>query len=469
MKTHLLTVAFLIAGLIARADDAAPPSGIIRFATPEKDKLTGVVTAIEKDQVVWDSPLLEKPSPFLLSKVIEITQLANTPEIPANYETVVTLTNGDTLHGQLASVTDQAIELDTWYAGKLSINRLTVENVKIVDRPKVLFRGPDSLDGWTRTGNQRDRAWTYEGGSFVSNAAGGISRDLQLPEQCRIAFDLEWRTKLRLRMVCCSDRIDSDSPANAFELVIQQRFLYLRKRWSTDKRTEQNILGPSQNVSEFNENEKARVEFCIDRKKGVYNLIVDGRSVALWNDNEPKAGTMGGGLHFISEEMNNNLRISRIEVTPWDGVVEQMPDPEDLNAAERQENEEKERKEKEAAGGRMILRNGDSLAGEVLGIRDGIMKVKTQFSELDLPVSRLKTISLKPVPLETAILKNGDVRAWFPDGSRVVFRLDSSTADGLTGFSQNFGTATFQRAAFSRIEFNLYAPEFQALRGEKSW
>lgn len=467
MKTHLFTAILLSAGPSSFGD--TPAGGSIRFATPDKDKLTGAISEIGKDEIIWNSPLLEKPSPFLLNRVVEITQSAVTPDSEANHETVVTLTNGDTLHGQLSSVTDQTIELNTWYAGKISLNRLMVESVKVIDRPKIFFRGPDSLDGWTRTGNQKDHAWTYEDGRFVSHAAGGISRDLNLPEVCKVSFDLHWKSRLRLRLISCSDSIDQEAPPNAFELVIQQRYLYLRKRWRADNRSEQNIIGPSQNVSEFMENEKARIEFCIDRKNGVFNLIVDGKSVGIWNDNEPKVGTMGGGLHFITEDNNGGVSISRIEITPWDGVVEQVPDPEDPNLAERQAAEEREKKEKEAAGGRMTLRNGDTLAGEVLGIHDGLMKVKTAFTEIDLPISRLKNISLKPVSQETAMLKNGDVRAWFPDGSRVIFRLDSSTADTLTGFSQNFGTATFRRSAFSRIEFNLYSPEFQALRGEKSW
>jgi len=452
-------LAFLLLALPAVA---APSLGKIQFLN--HDQLNGTVAAIEKDRIVWSSPLLEKPAPFQLNKILEINQPTISPELAPGYEAVVSLTNGDTLRGQLASVNDKGIELDTWYAGRILLNRVVVESVKIEERAKLLYHGPDSLDGWTRAGGST-KSWTYESGNLISGASGSIARDVKLPDQFRIAFNMEWRASLRIHLICCSDKVDAESPTNCYDLTMQRRFAYLRKK--TPLRGP-SVLGQNQNIPEFAENESARVELCVDRKKGVFNLIVDGRSAAVWNDNELKDIPTGGAFHFVAED-NNPIRISRIEVSAWDGVIEQMPDSEDLNVAEQQDNEAKENKAKEVEAGRMMLRNGDSLAGEVLGIENGVMKVKTRFSEINLPVSRLKTIMLKPAELETPKLRNGDIRAWFANGSRVVFRLDSATPETLTGYSQNFGTATFKVEAFSRIEFNLYDPAFQEARGEKSW
>ena len=58
-------------------------------------------------------------------------------------------------------------------------------------------------------------------------------------------------------------------------------------------------------------------------------------------------------------------------------------------------------------------------------------------------------MALKKVDLERCIRRNGDIRAWFPDDSSIVFRLDGVTDDTLTGSSQNFGTATFK---ISRVQ-----------------
>lgn len=457
-------LAFLL--LAVPSLQAATDSGMIRFFN--QDQLPGGVASIEKDLIRWDSPHLEKPAPFFMKQVLEINQTPKPHETKEPCEAVITLTNGDSLRGQLSSVTDQAIELQTWYAGKLTLQRPMVESVKIIDRPKLVFQGPDGLEGWKRVDSEK--AWTFESGRFKSSGPGQIARDVKMPATCRVAFDLTWRSSLRARIAVCTDDVTTKEPSNAYDLMIQRKYVYLRKRWSTNGGGGTNILGQTVNVPEFTENEKARVELCIDRKKGVFNFIVDGRSVAVWNDADFKDGAMGGGLHFIAED-STPLTVSRIEVSEWDGVVERQPSAEDPFLNEEDEDGQKAppKNKEEVPAGRMILRNGDSLQGEVLGIENGIMRVKTSYSELKMPVSRLKTIALKPVEREEAMLKNGDVRAWFPDGSRVVFRLDAAAADGLQGFSQNFGTATFKPEAFNRIEFNLYDPKFQTLRGEKMW
>lgn len=462
MITRTILASLLLASGPVLADEG---SGSIRFFN--QDLLPGSVTAIEKDLIRWSSPELEAPAPFFMNQVLEINQTATTPNIDARCEAIVSLTNGDSLRGQLAAVTDSAIELDTWYAGRITLRRPMVEGVRIVDRPKLIFHGPDGLDGWTQPDDKK--TWTFEFGRFKSKGAGQIARDVRIPEVSRTAFDLSWRGQLRFRIVLCSDDIDTSEPSNAYDLVIQRKYVFMRKRWNSNGNVNTNIIGQTVNVPEFNENEKARVEICIDRKKGVFNLIVDGRSIAVWNDTEFKQGAFGGGLHFVADE-TSPMTLSRIEVSEWDGTVEHQPTPENLDAAEEEENHQKEPpKKEEPSPGRMTLRNGDTLVGEVLGIDKGIMRVKTSFQELKLPVSRLKTIALKPVDREEAILKNGDVRAWFPDGSRVVFRLDAATPDGLQGFSQNFGNATFKPSAFNRVEFNLYDPKYQTLRGEKTW
>ena len=137
-------------------------------------------------------------------------------------------------------------------------------------------------------------------------------------------YTFRWRSSLRARIIVCSDDVNSANPSNAYDLIIERRYVYFRKRWSSNGNGGNNILGQTVNVPEFSTNEKARVELCVDRKKGVFNFIVDGRSVAVWNDNDVKEGTMGGGLHFVSADASP-LMISRIEVSEWDGVVNSSP------------------------------------------------------------------------------------------------------------------------------------------------
>ena len=124
-------------------------------------------------------------------------------------------------------------------------------------------------------------------------------------------------------------------------------------------------------------------------------------------------------------------------------------------------------KDKADEAGRMKLRNGDSISGEVTKIADGVMHVKTPFAEVKLPVSRVRNIMLKPASLEEPIRRNGDVRAWFPDGSSIVFRLEGTSKEAITGSSQTFGKAEFKTTAFNRLEFNIHDPKINDLRAEQ--
>ena len=469
MKTRLFSTLLLLPAL---SPGAEAPSGNIQFST--RDQLTGTATAISKERIVWSSPLLDHPAPFFLNKVQELNLSATIPENTAGYEAVVALTNGDVLRGQLASVSDKEVQLDTWYAGHIVLSRVMVESVRIEDRPKLLFHGPDSIDGWTMTDRSGDRTgakpWAFENGGLQSKGAGGIGRDVGLPDLCRIAFTVDWRSEFHLKLNFCGAKFDTVNPGSCYELAIQRRYANLRKRTALGGGMP---VGQSpSSMPDLSESENARVELCMDRKKGVFNLFIDGHPAALWNDPDPKTHPTDGGIQFVSDTAGYSTKISRIEITPWDGQTEEPVDPDNqLNpfGPNRPDGEEKEPKPKEPEAGRMLLRNGDSLAGELVGISDGIITVKTRFGDVKLPAGRLKTVALKPVELETPKIRDGDIRAWFADGSRVVFRLDSASLESLTGYSQNFGTATFKTSAFSRIEFNLYDPVFQDLRGEKAW
>ena len=95
-----------------------------------------------------------------------------------------------------------------------------------------------------------------------------------------------------------------------------------------------------------------------------------------------------------------------------------------------------------------------------------------------IPVSRLRTFSLhtkeeredyKLGRYEIPRLYQGDVRAWFADGSRVTFRLESSSDGRLGGYSQAFGNASFDSSAFNRIEFNIYEEDFEVHRSGGGW
>jgi hypothetical protein len=449
--------------LITGMSGAETTGSIVRFSN--NDRLSGSLESLTTDRLVWNSPILENPTPFHLSKVLEVTLPSEQPVLDARHEASVTLTNGDLVRGQLAGVSDAAIELDTWYAGRLRFNRLMISDIRITERPDLIYRGPASLEGWKLSGGKP--AWIYQNSGFRSTGSGSIARDVNLPQESSVAFDIEWRDRLMFKFVIFSNELSSDRPASGYELQFQQRSVSLRSCKG------QRFIGHS-NAAALQENEKAHIEVRASSKTGKVSLYIDGNAVENWSDTEIGRNDFGHGIHFIA--MNSlPVQVSRIEVGAWDGEIEKIPDPQ-FQAGFRGFGEDlvdESEKEAEPVGkpkdGRMEMRNGDSIAGEVVSIRDGRITVKTTFREVKLPIEALRSLALKPVDLERCIRKNGDVRAWFPDGSSLVFRLEDVGDGMITGYSQNFGTAQFKLSAFNRLEFNIYETDFDEIRTATGW
>ena len=455
MKSFLI---LLVLAISAVADEA---KSSVRFSNG--DRISGSVESLTTDSIVWKSPILEKPVPFFLKNVMDLTLVPEEPEITARHEASITLTNGDLIRGQLASVTDEAVELETWFAGRLKFNRLMIADIRIAERPDFIYRGPSGLEGWKQSGDKP--AWTYQNGGFRSLAAGSIARDVALPDECAIAFDAAWRSSLGLKLVFFSDDLARENPATGYEIVFQQRSVQLRS--CKTKR----YLGHSPNAVALQQNEKAHIEIRASLKSGKICLFIDGQIIDVWTDPEAARTETGRGIHFISVG-SAPVQVSRIEVRAWDGEVDQVPDPQaaaGLPDAMETDEDPSPAQKTALESGRMELRNGDNIAGEVVSIVDGMITVKTPFREVKLPVETLRAVALKPVELERCKRQNGDVRAWLPDSSSIVFRLDATAEGTLTGFSQNFGTATFRTAAFSRIEFNIYDPDLEDIRLTNGW
>ena len=469
MRTFPAIAAAIATPLGCLAADATPPAAPANptawFASG--DQIPGTVTRVAgPDSAVFESPVLTESAEIDFSKLLEIRADTATPSTADDHLAVVTLTNGDTIRGRLSGVTDAAISLDTTAAGLLNFRRSMVDSLVINDHPRSLFLGPVSLDDWKTSSPD---AWRFESGAFISKAPGSVGRDIGLPQQVSISFDLAWRGSLRFRLSFFSDQPEADNPSNSYNLVCQRRYVYLGKRWSDNGEIGSNFIGQSANVTDLGDKEKVRIELRADRKNGLFILLINDKRVATWNDPDTTAGKLGGALHFVAED-TTPLQVSRIRVTPWDGSDEEGEAPDKNTQAPADEPPASD------GGQRIALRNGDSITGSVVGIENNIVTIKSTNGEIHLPVQRMRSLALHteadkkdPDRYEQPKLMAGDIRAWFPEGGHIVFRLDSIDNGILKGYSQTFGNADFRADAFQRIEFNIHDWDLEPLRPKGVW
>jgi hypothetical protein len=439
---------------------------LIRFSN--EDQLFGTLESLSRDAVVWNSPIQTRPVPFLAKEVLDVTLPGQMPALTSGHEATLTLARGDSVKGEVASVTDDAIELDTWYAGRLKFPRVMVRELKISDRPKLLYSGPTSLEGWTLS--TEPAPWKYRSGAFISVEPGGVARDMELPDGFRLSFEATWRNQLHLTVILYSDDASTDQPENGYEVNFRGRSVQVQRCGG-----DPNTLQPQASVQGLLQNEKADIEIRASSRTKSLALYVNGRFIESWVDQAMNADTLGRTVHFVSHD-NGRLKVSNLELSAWDGILDETP-PLANGLGNRLRNIEMFGDEQADARpvkdknleGRMMLRNGDSIAGEVQSISEGMITLKTSFDEIKLPVARFRDIALKPASLEEPKRMIGDVRASLVDGSSIVFRLESFEKDKVRGFSQNFGTADFDLKAFNRLEFNIYNPGLDSLRAKEEW
>lgn len=449
MKTSLIFL-FLTSFCFAAQDTA-----IVRFANG--DKLSGNAIALNLDTLTWESELLKDQAQFKLNQILDLqlpSKLDNKSTEDAGHEAVLELTNGDSVRGLLVGLNDNEIRIKTWYAGEMVFRRLNVKSISISRNSKVLYRGPLGMDGWTLSG--AEGTWIFANNELVSKSTGSIGREIDFSDEVKIVYDISWKGMMRSKIILFAADIKSATPNTGYEIIFQGNMIRIRRL------SDNMWLGSKMSTKQAQINEKSNVAIQVSRKTKKIMIFIDDELQGIWQEDGLDKSS-GKGFQFACEG-TYEVAISNIVVTEWDGFVDEslaedveFRDPRfgimQLNRGMQMQTPPEPT---ELPEGRMMLSNGDTLEGEVLGIEGEMIKIKTPFAEVVFPVHRINNIALKKAELETPKLYNGDVRAVLADGSKFVFRLDDVKDGKLIGFSQNFGRAEFFQSAFKRIEFNIY-------------
>lgn len=457
----------LVILLLAVSCNGQEDASVVRFSNG--DQLTGEVLELSTERLTWRSQILKEPAEFDNRYVMDLQMpsgSARPEKAVAAHEATLEMTNGDSIQGTLTGLTETEIRLRTWYAGEMVFRRVNVRAVNIAKASDYFYRGPNSLEEWTLSNKG---AWVFKAGSLQALSTGAAAREIAFPDEFVIGFDAAWRGAFRPKIVFLSTEVEGMGPKGGYEMVFQGNSVHVKRSgWNT-------WLGHTSNAGQLRENERARIEIKASLKSGKILLYVDGELVDLWEDKAVDVESIGKGLHFITQD-RSPLRISNLEVTGWDGRYDEVPNQRDRLMGRNFRGgvdfgeEEGELDAKGAApDGRMVLRNGDTIEGQALGIDGEEITLKTPLGETKFPVARLKNILLKEADMETPKRNLGDVRATLADGTRLVFRLDGVEGEKILGFSQNFGEAEFRKDAFKSIEFNIYDRKMEKMRLEKDW
>lgn len=411
-----------------------------------------------EDRLIFDSKLLTNPAEFYLSEVAAVRlQEGERGQNTAN--TVVRLANGDTHRGKMSGLNDDAVLLETDYAGDLEIRREFVTQMRFPSLLDFTYYGPKNIDEWIIHGREND--WRLEEGKLSSNGPHAIGLKRSMTRSIQLSFDAEWSATTNFSVEIFASSADEQAQRSSYRITFQNdgvRFNRLlqgqRARFNNRRFFNRNRNSPLQGA------QSGRFDIFADSESGSIEVYFNGEELGQWQDEQPDATNLGGCLIFENESYDL-LKIGEIDLAPWDGT----------NFNEGAKVVSSDINTPSSEGDRVVLINGDSVLGEIGELKEGCLAIKVFEREVQIPANRVRSIRLfNPIFVEFATVPlpreyNRDVRAYFDDGKFVTFRLDAIDGDKLIGYSEAFGEQSFTKASFQRLEFNLY-PDYTVDRVE---
>jgi hypothetical protein len=437
----IIVATLLLTPTISAQNTSGPSTnaraGILQLT--DSSTLHGSLASIsETNGLVWRHPAAKEPLQFFATN-IHLVRFENA-EAPTHGFTPTCrfqFKNGDELMGNIRDLSDGKLRFQSWFGDNIEAALPVLEAILFSARGyNLLYEGPTNTNGW-RIG-RNPRSWEYKDGAFVANGADLLGRDFGLTGSSSLEFDLSWNSAFSLSITLYAQVIDR------FDYSSSAYLLYLGTGSVSVQRVQAGagaiMLGQAQ-IPEMLRRNKMRFEIRCNKEDATISLFADGRFIQRWKDSSQGGFVAkGGGIVFFSQVDTRALRLSNIRVSEWDGRFE--PDsmtnlPTDLDI--------------------VFLANRDKVFGKVLSIEPTKATVEAKQTKLDIPLERVTQIRFAKAASETNLFAR-DVRATFPGGESVVFKLeqwDSARTNGVKGVSRTFGPLAFDPQKIRQLQFNL--------------
>ena len=435
MKSFLLMAAFgaFASAVLSVAQETPARGGILQLT--DGSSLHGALNAIDDTNgLVWAHPAAKQPLGFSLSN-ISLVRFESAQQPPQSFTPTCRFQfkNGDELMGNIQSIADNTVRFKSWF-GDVEAALPALEMILFSARGyNLLYEGPTGTNGW-RVG-RNPRSWEYRDGAFIANGADLLGRDFGITGSSTLEFDLAWNGSFSLSITLYAQVIDRFDYSSSAYLV------YLGTGSVSVQRVQAGagavMLGQTQVPDMFRRN-KMHFEIRCNKEEATISLFADGKFIQRWKDTSQGGFVAkGGGIVFFSQVEARALRLSNIRVTEWDGRFE--PDaltnaPTDMDV--------------------VYLANRDKVFGKVVNLEETKATVETKQTKLDIPLERVTQIRFAKSDSVTNTLPN-EVRASFPGGESVVFKLDHWSPTEVKGTSRTFGPLSFDPKNFRQVQFNL--------------
>lgn len=272
------TTRFAVVGLLVQT--AMLQADVATFAG-EKGKLNGSLQGFDANGIIeWQSPYSKEPLKLLADKLdrVEFSTSAQSEE-PTPVQ--ITLRNGDILPvNRVIALEEGNLISETDAAGMLTIPRAAIASAQFgISKQKVLYSGFDNIREWT-TGIGKADNWQRNGKGLISSGRSIAARELELPENFILSFELAWETRSPGFQIGFADSLAEDPrKQNLYSFNFDGSGMRISRHAPGDTRARTLAQWPRR-PPDFPDN-RFTAEIRVDRSKRRLELFIDGESEGL--------------------------------------------------------------------------------------------------------------------------------------------------------------------------------------------
>ena len=366
------------------------------------------------------------------------------PETKGAMPARVRFRNGDVLDGNLITLGANVLEFESACVGKLAIPRSLIRSISPQSTNQVtVFDGITGTNDWTLADvtavGEEGGYWSYQSGAFLATKAASIARDVKLPDQTTMDFDVNWRGTLNLAIAVFTDSMkpiklmdkENEPPfANFYSLQINSQSISLIcvSRSEPLRRLEQ-IIAPGLGTKN-----EAHITIHASKERRSLTLLIDGVVVRQWTEGLQIA--QGSGVRFVHQGQGS-VRLSNLRVRQWDGRLEEAG-----NNPHRGPDEA------------VITVMGEKLIGKLLTYDVSGVELRTGQTPFKVNLDRIQRVEFSGVDQTAASTGKARLaRARLGNAGIISFVLES-WKDGVAKITlPGIGPAELKTAYLQQIEF----------------
>ena len=424
------------------------------------DLLCGVLKNIGDDSLIEFTPdILGAPVKVKAKGIGKVYfGSANQNQQKSIGNSIVKLITGDTFSGNFVSLDKEKLIVETSFGGRLKIDREQVKALIPSSGAPVVYDGPNSLNEWTvntpgffvnvivqgarpgvaQTIQNVPLPWGFTNDSLYCINNGSIGRFFELPDKMSLDFELAWRGNLSFTVFFYTDSL-APYAGKSYMILFTQRAAYLHRRASISGIT---VLGQVE-IPEFSRASVANISIKVDKEERLIALFINDRLAQVWKDESEFVG--GGNGIVFNQQSTSRVKISKIRITKWDGILEEQ-----TNTISK------------ANADIVKLTNKDIVEGQVLAITNGIVNIKTEYAPLEIPFERVSEVTFN---IKSDQRKNSPetqvVRGFLREYGNFSFAIKKWDKDKVIGEAPGIGKIEFSPSAFRIIQFNDMKPTLE--------